>query len=334
MDGFNQRNVRKGWCFEMLPIEKRWDCWEIAHNDRYIATMGNGVTVWNCATLEPVHHFTGVRWIHGGIFVNDDVLMVYTGEQKIFFFQISQKKRLWAVPRPRELDASGDMCCCPIPGTEKVTCVAQGKKSLEEHFLLVVDWKTQELSVQQIPDCYRVVSNFVWTQELGLTFLSWQAKGDNVTMLYRIFRVDNAGSCSILYNGESALSVLAYSGHYLFMADYSGQTPEASAYPLEESTEGDTLHLGKPLPLRIPPLLTDGPVGTKRLVLPKICWIDENAGLLVACHSQKWLGVYNFLDEKMIAEQQNSKVLYGKLLDGRLLLGCTPGFLTEEVMEN
>lgn len=334
MDGFNQRNVRKGWCFEMLTIDRRWDCWEIAHNDRYIASMGNGVTVWNRATLEPVHHFTGVRWIHGGILVDDDVLMVYTGEQKIFFFQISQKKRLWAVTRPRELDVSGDMCCCPIPGTEKVACVAQGKKSLEEHFLLVVDWKTQEQRIQRIPDCYRVVSNFVRTQELGLAFLSWQAKGDNVTMLYRIFRVDNAGSCSILYNGESALSVLAYSGHYLFMADYSGQTPEASAYPLEGAAEGDTLHLGKPLPLRIPPLLTDGPVGTKRLVLPKICWIDENAGLLVACHSQKWLGIYNFLDEKMIAEQQNSKVLYGKLLDGRLLLGCAPGFLTEEVVEN
>lgn len=313
----------------MPTIDKSWACWEIAHNDRYIATLGNGFTIWNRATLELVHHFTGVRWIHGGIFVNDDILMVYTGEQKLFFFQISQKKLLWTVPRPRELDSSGDLCCCHIPGTEKVVCIAQGKKALDEHFLLVVDWNVQELSMQRIPDCYRVVSNFVWTQELGLTFLSRQAKGDNTTMLYRIFRVDNTGDFSILYNGESTLSVLGYSGHYLFMADYSCQYPEASVYPLEQSTAKDNLKLGKPMHILIPPLLAAGPVGTKRLVFPHICWIDETAGLLVACNKQKWVGIYDFLNEKMIAEQQNSEVIYGKLLDGRLLMGCACGFSVE-----
>lgn len=313
----------------MLTIDKRWECWEIAHNDRYIATIGNGVTVWNRATLELVHRFTGVRWIHGGIFVNDDVLMVYTGEQKLFFFQISERKLLWAAPRPRELDVSGDMCCCHIPGTEKVACVTQGKKSLDEHFLLIVDWNTQEQCLQRIPDCYRVVSHFVWTPVLGLTFLSWQAKGDNVTMLYRIFRMDNTGSCTILYDEESLLSVLAYSGHYLFMADYSGQTPEACVYPLEQSTARDTLRLGKPLPTGIPPLLTDGPVWARKLVFPQICWVDENAGLLVACTKQKWVGVYDFLNAKMITEQHNSEVIYGKLLDGKLLMGCASGFSVE-----
>lgn len=313
----------------MLTIDKRWQYWEIAHNDRYIATIGEGVTVWNRATLEPLHHFTGLKWIHGGIFVNEDVLLVYTGEQKLFFFQISEKKLLWAAPRPRELAVSGDLCCYPIPGTEKVACIAQGKKSLEEHFLLVVDWRTQEQRIQQIPDCYRVVSHLVWTQELGLTFLSRQAKGDDVTMRYRIFRVENTGLCTILYNGESSLSVLAYSGRYLFLADYSGQAPEARVYPLERSTERDTLQLAKPLPMGIPPLLTDGPLWARRLVFPQICWIDEDAGLLVACHKRKWVGLYDFLHQKMVAEHQNGQVIYGKSLDGRLLLGCAPGFSVE-----
>ena len=62
----------------MVTIDKKWECWGIAHNDQYIATIGNGVTVWNRATLDLVHHFAGMRWIHGGIFVNDDVLMVKT----------------------------------------------------------------------------------------------------------------------------------------------------------------------------------------------------------------------------------------------------------------
>ena len=313
----------------MLTIDKRWQCWEIAHNDRYIATIGEGVTVWNRATLAPLHHFTGLKWIHGGIFVNEDVLLVYTGEQKLFFFQISEKKLLWAAPRPRKLAVSGDLCCCPIPGTEKVACIAQGKKSLEEHFLLVVDWRTQEQRIQQIPECYRVVSHLVWTQEFGLTFLSRQAKGDDVTMLYKIFRVENTGLCAILYSGESPLSVLAYSGRYLFLADYSGQAPEARVYPLERSAERDTLQLGKPLPMGIPPLLTDGPLWARRLVFPQICWIDEDTGLLVACHKRKWVGLYDFLNQKMVAEHQNGQVIYGKSLDGRLLLGRAPGFSVE-----
>lgn len=316
----------------MQAIDKRWDCWEIAHNDRYIATIGKGVTVWDRITLELVHHFTGLRWIHGGVFVNDDVLMVYTSEQKLFFFQVSQEKLLWSPSRPKGLDPSGDMCCCPILGTEKVACIAQGKASLAEHFLLVADWQMQELCViRRIPDCYRVVSNFVWTQQWGLTFLSRQAKGDDVTMLFRIHRVDDIGNFSILYDGESTQNVLAYSGNYLFMADYSSQIPKSSVYPLERSTVKDHLKLGKPLQLPIPPLQVKGPVGTSRLVLPQICWIDENTGMLVACNTLKSVSIYDFLNEKMIAEYPNSKVICGKLLDGRLLMGCASGFSVEQL---
>lgn len=313
----------------MLILDKRWNCWEISHNERYIATIGEGITIWDRGSLGQIHHFSGVKWIHGGIFVNDDILMVYNGEQKLFFFQISQKKLLWTAPRPRELAVSGDLRCCHIPGTKKVACVAQGKKSLEEHFLLVVDWNTRELSIQRIPDCYRVVSNLVWTPDWGLTFLCSQAKGDNATILYRIFRADSNGMFSILYNGESGQSVLAYSGRYLFLADYGKPTPEAYVYPLEQSDAENSLHLGKPMPVRIEPLLTNGLVGTQRMIFPKICWNNENAGLLIACSAQKWIGVYDFLNQNMIYEQPNCKVYYGELLDGKLLMGCAPGFFAE-----
>ena len=313
----------------MPTIDKRWECWEIAHNDRYIATIGNGVAVWDRASLELVHHFTGVRWIHGGIFVNNDVLMVYTGEQKIFFFQISQKKLLWAVPRNRELDSSGDMCCCHIPGTEKVACIAQGKKTLDEHYLLVVDCNTQKLSIQQLPDCYRVVSNLVWTQEFGLTFLTWQAKGDNVTILYRINRADSTNDFSILYEDESTQSILGYSGHYLFMADYVSQQPHVSVCPLEHTVACDSLKLGKSLRIYVPQLLKERQVGTQSLIFPHISWIDEDKGLLVACCKQSWVGIFDFLNEKIAFEQQNSEVIYGKILDGRLLMGCVSGFSIE-----
>lgn len=315
----------------MLVLDKSCECWEIAHNDRYIATIGKGVAIWDRGTLEPVYHFTGMRWIHSGIFVNDDVLMVYTGEQKLFFLQISQKKVLWVVPRPRELASYGDIRCCHVPGNNKVFCIAQGKKSLDEHFLLIVDWTSQELSIRRVADCYRVVSCFVWTQKLGLSFLSYQAKGDNETLLYRIFQVDNAGNSSIIYDEESKLHVLAYSGNHLFMGDFSSQMPQANVYPLERSTARDRLKLGKPLRIPLTPLQVNSPFSGNRLVLPQICWIDENAGLLVACNQLKWVGVYDFLNEKKIIELHNSTVYYGKLLDSRLLMGCTSGFCVEPI---
>lgn len=313
----------------MHILDRRWPCWEISHNDQYIATIGAGISIWDRATLEFVHHFTGIRWIHGGIFVNDDVLMVFTGEQKLFFFQISKKKLLWTVSRPRELAASGDMCCCHIPGTEKVCCIAQGKKSLDEHFVLIVDWSSQKILIHQILNCYRVVSNLVWSQELGLSFLSRQAKGNNKTMLYRIIKVDDVGNALILYDEESDLSFLAYSGRYLFFADYNGQIPEAKAYPLEQPTIIDNLTLGEPLRIPITPLLTSSSVGTKRLVFPHVCCVDECTGLLVVCNKQKWVGVYDFINGKAIMELQDGEVNCGKLLDTRLLIGYSSGFSVE-----
>lgn len=315
----------------MLTIDKRWACWEIAHNDHYIATVGAGVTIRSRTTLELVHHFTGIRWIHGAIFVSNDVLMVFTGEQKIFLFQISQRKLLWAVPRPRELDSTGDMCCCHIFGTEKIACIAQGRKSMDEHFLLLIDWQAQEICIQRISDCYRVVSDLVWTQQFGVTFLSKQAKGDNRTMLFKIHQIANMDTFSILYDGESTQKLMAYSGNYLFMADYSGGTPKASVYPLKESCAKGSLKFETSLNLPLSPVQTKGPVGYKRVIFPRICWIDEGTGLLVACNDQEWVGVYDFLNEKMLFEYQNSKVVYGKLLDGRLLMGCAPGFSVEPI---
>ena len=89
------------------------------------------------------------------------------------------------------------------------------------------------------------------------------------------------------------------------------------------------MKLGSPLSLPILPLLEKGPVGTQRFIFPRICWINEKTGLLVACSNRKSVGIYDFLNAKMISEYPNGKVLYGKLLDGRLLIGCASGFAVE-----
>lgn len=311
----------------MQILNKRWDCRTIAHNARYLATIGTGVTIWNRETLEQIHHFTGIRWIHGGIFVNDDVLMIYTGEQKLYFLSIQEKRILWSAPRPKELATSGDMHCCRIPGTEKVACVARGKKSLNDLFFLCIDWSNREISLQRIPDCYRVISSIVWTQELGLTFLSYQAKGDNMSHVHRIFQVTETGTFSILLDGEDSQIVRAYSGNHLFVSDKNELEPKMYVYALEQSADADHLKLGIPKPLPLPTIRMNGPVGiNRRRILPYIQWIDEKSGLLTTCHTAEWIGICDFRNQKLIQEYPHSSVYYGKILDDNLLLGCAPGF--------
>lgn len=309
----------------MEKIRNIRNCWKIIHNSRYIAAFGNGIYVLDRVSLELVYHITGLRWVHGGLFVDDDTLMVYTGEQKLFFFRISHRRLLWATPRPKEIAPTGDMRCCKIHGTDEILCVAQGRKSLEEHFLLMVDHNGEKLSAWRLPDCYRVVTQLVWTMEQGATFLSYQAKGDNRTILYRIHRI-NGDACSILYEGESIQQPHFYSGKYLFMADYSVNPPRASAYPL---TGRDHQNLGKPLPVILPAMWTNGPVGAKKQVLPRICWVDEAQGILVACDQRDWACVYDFRNEKMVQEAHCAGATYGELLDGRLLIGGVTGLFAD-----
>lgn len=310
----------------MQIIDKRWDCRAIAHSSRYLATMGNGVTIWMRDTMERIHHFTGMRWIHGGLFVNDDVLMVYTGEQKIYFLGIPEKRILWAIPRPGEFAASGDMRCCSIPDTEKVACIASGKASMDEFFFLLIDWSSREFSFWRVPDCYRVIQSLVWTRRLGLTFLSYQAKGDNVSLVYRIFRATETGAFPLLYDGESPLISQAYSGSFLFLADYGGQEPQMFVCSLEPSAQGERLELGKPRLLPIPTLGRKAGPGSIRRVLPYVKWVDEESGLLTVCHPMKWIGVCDFQNQTLTAAYLNSSVDYGEVLDGQLLLGLAPGF--------
>ena len=127
----------------MQSIFRKWNCWNIASNNEYIATFGSGVTVLKRSTLEEIHHFTGIKYIMGGMFVSEDILVVYTTEQKIFFLQIPEKRIIWACPRHRKISAVGDIRCCLIPGTHKIACIAAGKSSLENYFFMLVDYKNK-----------------------------------------------------------------------------------------------------------------------------------------------------------------------------------------------
>ncbi|MEI3094645.1 MAG: hypothetical protein V8T48_12245 [Oscillospiraceae bacterium] len=111
-----------------ITLRKR-NVYRIASSAEYIAALGYGITSMFISSPEYA--------ISTEDFLNGDVLVVFTGEQRLYFFQISEKRLLWECPRPRQLAPMGDMQCCQIPGTDQIACIAAGKQSLEEHFLLL-----------------------------------------------------------------------------------------------------------------------------------------------------------------------------------------------------
>ena len=255
--------------------------------------------------------------------------MVFTTEQRLYFLKISEKRVLWSCSRPRQLASSGDIRCCLIPGTDKIACIATGKQSLQEHFYLLVDYRQQTVDVRELPNCYRVVHALVWTQVFGLTFLTYQAN-DAGELLYRINALTEDGDCATLLEWESAQLVNAYSGSYLFMNDYGEQEPQLRVYPLEQLQQIQYPVLENSYILPFPSFHSEGPVGSSGLYLPTISWIDEDAGLLTACTTD-WLGVYDFVDEKRIAEYNHTNISCGTIIDEKLLIGCTPGLMIEKL---
>lgn len=315
----------------MKTVYRSNQCYQIAHSTQYIAAMGHGITVLKRDTFEFVHRFTGLRWIHGGLFLNEDILAVYTGEQRLYFFQISEKKLLWACPRPRQLASSGDMECCQIPGTEKLACIARGKKDMREHFLLVADCKNQTFSIQEIPNCYCVVRSLALTRPLGLTALSYEAKGDGAE-LYRLIRIEE-GRTSVLNEWESFRPFIsAYSGNYVFLEEYAEHGAQLYVHPLDLSKQSQPYQCEDAVALPIPSYFVKGPwVGAPgKFLLPSVSWVDEESGLLTACRPE-WIGVCDFHNQKLLAEYSGEDIHCGIILDGNLLIGRSKGIAMEHL---
>lgn len=316
----------------MKHIYRTWKCWLLVSGEQYIAALGGGVTILNRTTLEIVHHFSGFRYILGGVFISDDILAIFTGEQKIFFLQISEKKLLWACPRPRQLAHSGDIQCCHIPGTEKLACIARGKHSLREHFFLLIDCNYQTISIQEIPDCYRLVSALIYDAAFGLAFLCSEADNNGRgNMLYKIVGLEDRGAFSTICAWESLQSLGGYSGRFLFMKNYRTETPEMWLWKLDYSPGLHQLKCKEEVLLPFPVFrLERGPVGPKKKYLPKISWIDEKKGLLTTCNSN-WIGLYDFFNKKIVIEAEKDEINCGMVLDGNLLIGSEKGLFVEGI---
>lgn len=312
----------------MQTIFRKRNCWNIASTNQYIATFGSGVTVLNRSTLEEIHHFTGIKSIIGGTFISEDILVVYTTEQKLFFLRISEKKVIWTCPRHKKLSPFGDIRCCSIPGTRKIACIATGKRGLEEHFLMLVDFEEETVSLKEIPNCSRVVHSLTWTKEFGLSFLSYEAKG-NGTLFYKIFRVSDSGDSTMLCEWESSETINAYWGDFIFMRN-SKPNLHLSGYKLILSPQTQKIELQSSFLIPFPRFSSHGLVGADKEYIPSITWIDKNRGFIIG-HTSNWIGVYDFINDKLVAEYCQPQISCGAIIDKTILIGCLPGLFADEL---
>lgn len=311
----------------MHRVFGRWNCNVIVSNSRYIAALGTGVTVFDRANLGYVHHFTGIRCILGGFFLNEDILFVYTGEQRLYFLEITSKSVIWECPRPRKLASSGDMCCCLIPGTENLAVVARGKTSLEEHYFLLIDYRNQTLSIHEIPNVYRVAKSLVWTEGIGLNLLSFQAKGDG-DILYKITLIEQHGTAVTLYEWESKCNIKAYSGKHLFAVEPARENPQMFIFQIKHDLSNGSFSVENEYPVSLPVFHVKGSLGHTNHYLPTVAWFDEASGILIV-HTLDWVGVYDFKKGLLLSEYKCINVCCAYIIDEMLMIGCAPGLIVE-----
>ncbi len=310
----------------MMHITKA-GCNSLQVHDRYIVAFGSQVAVLDRKTLKLVRKFGGMRWIHGGVFVDDDTLMVFTGEQKMHFFRISTGEMLWTTPKLAQLGTSGDMRCCKLPDTHKIAAIAAGK-DLDHHYLLIVDHLQKTVSSVPI-NCFWVVETLRHTPALGLHYLTYQAypTAGCGAGICRIARIEEDGTATTLQEGVTVLNPEYCSDSILFLNEYKDDQQHLKwMFRLEPFTpfaQNGTALQSLPL-FKIP-----GYAGERRMSLPSVSWVDEATGLLTA-YSSKWAGIVDFKNDKILYDYQSCDFVYcAAVVDGRILIGTSGGVVAE-----
>lgn len=298
------------------------NCWSITSCKEYLVAFGTGVTVLKRPSLEEVWHITKIKHIISGVFLNDDILAVYTTEQKIYFVRISDKTIVWACPRPSKLSACGDMRCCTVPGTEKLVCIANGKKSLNEHFLVLIDYKEKTTILKEIPDSYRVVHALNWTKNFGLTFLAYEASG-NGNLLYKITKISKEGDFLPLCQWESLETINAYLDDFVFM-NHRKAKESTQVYKLTPTLQGVKVVPQLDFKIPFPRFYLKEPIANAKEYFPKIGYFNMELGFLIG-HTYDWLGIYDITGNRLIGEYTQPNVACCTVLDNSLFVGCLPG---------
>ncbi len=309
----------------LRTISQRKNYHHIVVGNVYIAAIGSNITILERETMEVVHNFAGISAPRSGVFLGDETLAVFTGEQKILFMDIPKKQITWRCPRFRQLASCGDMKCCRMGDATILACIAQGKSSLNEHFLLLADYKKQTVSIHLIPNCNRVVSGLVWTPELGLTFLSYQAKGDGL-LCYSIAKIDSSGNTCELMSFTDHRDIAGYTGRKLFFAEYCNDQSALWMHRFLCESGKYIIDTGIRMNTKIGYITS--PFDTGKVYLPKISWIDEKEKLMTLI-LDNWLGVFHLQDNTVLLQKEIQNLSCSAVIEKHLLVGCSNGLFWE-----
>lgn len=293
------------------------NCIQIIHSQAYIVGLGNGIWIYDRRTFQLLYRVTGIRCIHGGSFVSEDILFVYTGYNRFYLISVSNGQIIWSPPRPKELAPYGDMRICIDVAHNLVLCIARGKTRLEQHYLLTIDPFNQHYTIGEIPNCYRVICNLFHTNSNETTFLSYQsAEEKGVQWSIRSLNTPRRIICDKITDWVPRL----HSERFVVLSDHRSR--RLMCVDLVRETE---------FPLALPPQWFEKKPTVHFLTkesmpypLPYVLCISQDEKHLLASTYDMFF-VVDLQKNQVLTTYLGEHISCGAILDSMCLIGCKDG---------
>lgn len=302
------------------------NCIHITYSEAYIAGLGSGICIYERSTFKLLHRVNGIPCIHGGVFVSWDLLFVYTGQNRFYLISASDGQIVWSPPRHKKLASCGDMRICFNAENNTISCIAEGRNSLEEHYLLIIDPFQQDCCIDIIPNCFRVICNLFQTRANETTFLSYQSTGEN-GLQWSIQTLD-APNCVIYRNitdrvpyfhseqfailGEYCSNHEKYCNNRLVCLDLKGKTEYPLAMPSQWYEKEPSVNLFTRENIPYP--------------LPYVSCITKDEKYLLAYTSDMFF-ITDLQKNQVITTYSGDEefISCGTIMDSMCLIGCKDG---------
>ena len=292
------------------------NCVQIIHSKAYIVGLGNGICIYDRSTLQLLHQVTGIRCIHGGSFVSEDMLFVYTGYNRFYLISVSNGQIIWSPPRPKELAPCGDMRICIDVVHNLVLCIARGKTCLEQHYLLTIDPFNQHYTMDEIPNCFRVICNLFQTHSNEITFLSYQSAEKGIQWFIRSLNTPER----VIGNNHTVWVPCFHSEQFVILADHLSR--RLMCIDLNQKVE---------FPLTLPsqwyerePTIHFLTKTSMPYPLPNVSHISQDEKYLLAYTYDMFI-VIDLQNNQVLTTYLGENIFCGTILDSMCLIGCKDG---------
>ena len=292
------------------------NCVQIIHSKAYIVGLGNGICIYDRSTFRLLHQVTGIQCLHGGSFVSEDLLFVYTGHHRFYLISASSGKIIWSPPRPKGLAPCGDMRICIDVAHNLVLCIARGKTYLEQHYLLTVDPFNRNYIMEEIPNCYRVICNLFQTRSNEATFLSYHTEKGHILWSVRSLRTPGRIICPNksdwipCFHSERYIILADYGNRHLMCMDLVREIEFPLTLPQQWSIKKPIIHLLTKESIPYP--------------LPRVSNISQDEKYLLA-YTPDMFFVLDLENNQVLTTYLGEHISCGAILDSMCLIGCKDG---------